>query len=63
MRSCIKYAVDTYNVDVAILAHLDNMKEYTWRNLLQASPGAPPQRQAAALPAPLLHVAGRAVLF
>ena len=23
-------------MDVAILAHLDNMHEYTWRNLLQA---------------------------
>ncbi|KAI8466695.1 MAG: hypothetical protein J3K34DRAFT_432891 [Monoraphidium minutum] len=38
LAKCISYAVDKYNVDVAILAHLDNMKEYTWRNLLQFSP-------------------------
>lgn len=24
--------------DVAVLAHLDNMKGYTWRNLLQFNP-------------------------
>ena len=33
-RSCVKRAVDK-GLDVAILAHLDNMKEYTWRNILQ----------------------------
>lgn len=31
---CVKYAVDK-GFDIAILAHLDNMKEYTWRNILQ----------------------------
>jgi hypothetical protein len=35
---CIKYAVDK-GFDIAILAHLDNMKEYTWRNILQVGGG------------------------
>jgi hypothetical protein len=44
LASCIKYAVSK-GFDVAILAHLDNMREYTWRNLLQAR--APRARPAA----------------
>jgi hypothetical protein len=34
LAKCIGYAVDK-GFDVAVLAHLDNMKEYTWRNILQ----------------------------
>ncbi|KAI8466523.1 MAG: hypothetical protein J3K34DRAFT_433415 [Monoraphidium minutum] len=40
LTKCVKHAVDKYNMDVAILAHLDNMKEYTWRNILQFDPKA-----------------------
>ncbi|GBG00356.1 hypothetical protein Rsub_13088 [Raphidocelis subcapitata] len=39
LSSCIKHAVSK-GLDVAILAHLDNMREYTWRNLLQFDPTA-----------------------
>jgi len=39
LASCMKKAVDA-GVGIAVLAHLDNMKEYTWRNVLQFSPTA-----------------------
>jgi hypothetical protein len=41
---CIKYAVDK-GFDIAILAHLDNMKEYTWRNILQVGGGGGGRRE------------------
>ena len=37
LSACVKRAADR-GVTVSVIAHLDNMKEYTWRNILQYSP-------------------------
>uniref|UniRef100_A0A383VIG4 Glycoside hydrolase family 5 domain-containing protein n=1 Tax=Tetradesmus obliquus TaxID=3088 RepID=A0A383VIG4_TETOB len=37
LARCMKRAVDA-GKDIAVLAHLDNMQGYTWRNLLQFNP-------------------------
>eukprot|EP00775_Hariotina_reticulata_P001231 gene1231-1570_t len=37
LAKCMKLVVDA-GKDIAVLAHLDNMQQYTWRNLLQFNP-------------------------